>query len=210
MGTSHPRPVSALRPGGTMRHHRTGARLLAALALMVATAACASGAGASASASNEPSASSSARQSSASPSPAGSSSSGSTISNSVSPSRSALASPSVPAATSSGATRLCLKGTVTVLYPPSDNPLRSTCIHVGTSIQITLRAPRNYSWAPVTSSAPSVVAVLGNQIAPDGTCAATARATASGTATLSSADTYTPDPHGPPSRPWQLTLTVVP
>ncbi|MCX4425898.1 hypothetical protein [Streptomyces mirabilis] len=108
-------------------------------------------------------------------------------------------------------TRLCLGGTVTVLYPPADNPLRSTCVHVGTRIQITLRPPSpHYSWAPVTSSNPKTVTVLDDQPAPGGTRSATARATASGTATLNSADTYSPDPHGPPSKPWQLTLTVVP
>ncbi|MER5668987.1 hypothetical protein [Streptomyces mirabilis] len=111
---------------------------------------------------------------------------------------------------SGGSTRLCLAGTVTVLYPASDNPLRSSCVHVGTLIQITLRPLRNYQWAPVASSAPRLVTVLGNQIASNRTRIATARADFPGTATLNSADTYTPDPHGPPSHPWQLTLTVVP
>jgi hypothetical protein len=53
------------------------------------------------------------------------------------------------------------------------------------------------------------VTVLGNELAPDGTRSTTARAAAPGTAALDSADTYTPDPHGPPSQRW-LTLTVVP
>jgi hypothetical protein len=193
-----------------MRHHHTGAQLLAALALMGATAACAASgtdASTSTSTSGEPSASASALPSSASATPSGSSVSGS---GSASSGHSASASPSTPTATSGGSNRLCLSGTVAVLYPPADNPLRSTCVHVGTRIQITLKPPANYSWAPVTSSAPNVVTVLDNQVAPDGTRSATARAAASGTATLDSADTYTPDPHGPPSKPWQLTLTVVP
>jgi hypothetical protein len=188
-----------------MRHHRTGARLLAALALMAATASCASGTGHPSSVSSEPSASVSAPPSSASSAPTGSS-----VRGSPSSGRSASAPPSTPAASSGGSTRLCLGGTVKVLYPASDNPLRSACVHVGTRIQITLKPPANYRWAPVTSSAPKVVTVLDNQVAPDGTRSATARAAAAGTATLESADTYTPDPHGPPSKPWQLTLTVVP
>ncbi|MET8957327.1 hypothetical protein ACWEO4_43985 [Streptomyces sp. NPDC004393] len=97
-----------------------------------------------------------------------------------------------------------------VLHPPADNPLRRTCVHAGTRIQITLKAPPNYSWAPVTSSSAKVVTVLDNRLAPDGTRTATARAATPGAATLSSADTYSPDPHGPPSKAWHLTLTVVP
>ncbi|WP_406470099.1 hypothetical protein [Streptomyces sp. NBC_01615] len=188
-----------------MSHRRSGAWLLAVPALMAATASCDSGTDHPSSASSEPSASVSAP-----PSLAGSAPAGSSVSGSPSSGRSASAPAGTPAATSGGSARLCLSGTVTVLYPASDNPLRSTCVHVGTRIQITLKPPANYSWAPVTSSAPTVVTVLDNQIAPDGTRSATARAATPGTATLESADTYTPDPHGPPSRPWQLTLTVVP
>lgn len=115
-----------------------------------------------------------------------------------------------PATPTDGSTRLCLSGTVQVLYPPADNPLRSSCVHVGTRIVVTLQVRPNYRWAPVVSSAPSVVTVLGNRVAPDGSRAATARAEAPGTTTLSSADTFTPDPHGPPSRAWQLKLRVIP
>jgi hypothetical protein len=187
-----------------MRHHRF-ARMLAVLALMAATASCATGTDHPASASGEPSASVSTQPFSESSAPTGSS-----VSGSPSSGRSTSAPAGTPAATPGGATRLCLSGTVTVLYPASDNPLRSTCVHVGTRIQITLKPPANYSWAPVTSSAPKAVTVLDSQVAPDGTRSAAARAAAGGTATLESADTYTPDPHGPPSKPWQLTLTVVP
>jgi hypothetical protein len=107
-----------------------------------------------------------------------------------------------------GSTRLCLSGTVQVLHPVADNPLRSSCVHVGTRIVVTLQSMSNYRWAPVTSSAPALVAVLDNSLTTDGTRAATAQAEAPGTATLTSADTYTPDPNGPPSRAWHLTLTV--
>ncbi|MGJ5752407.1 hypothetical protein [Streptomyces puniciscabiei] len=96
------------------------------------------------------------------------------------------------------------------MYPPADNPLRSACLKLGTTIHLTLKSPANYGWAPVRSSSPNTVTLLDDHTASDGTRSATARAASAGTATLSSADTYTPDPHGPPSRAWQLTLTVVP
>jgi hypothetical protein len=184
-----------------MRHRRTATRLVAALALMAACAACGSGTGASESAAGEPSASASTSPPSGTSAPASSSAS------SAPPGSSTSALP-----TSGGATptRLCLSGTVTVLYPPADNPLRSTCVQVGTRIRITLKPPANHTWAPVTSSDREVVTVLDNEVIPDGTRTATARAAAPGAATLDSADTYTPDPHGPPSKQWQLTLTIVP
>jgi hypothetical protein len=120
-------------------------------------------------------------------------------------------SSSTAPSTGRGSTRLCLSGTLRVLYPAADNPLHSSCVHTGAQIVITLRARTPaYRWAPVTSSAPAVVTVLSNDVADNGTRTATARASTPGTATLSSADTYTPDPHGPPSQAWQLTLTVVP
>jgi hypothetical protein len=119
--------------------------------------------------------------------------------------------PSSPAPSTGGSTRLCLSGTLRVLYPAADNPLHSSCVHTGTQIVITLRARTPaYRWAPVTSSSPAVVTVLSNDVADNGTRTATARASTPGTATLSSADTFTPDRHGPPSQAWQLTLTVVP
>ncbi|MGW1809622.1 hypothetical protein [Streptomyces sp. NPDC002078] len=167
-----------------MRHRRTGACSLAVLALIVSAAACASGTGATAPAENSPSAPTSTRPSHGTPAPAGSS--------------------------ASSSTRPCLSGTVTVLYPPADNPLRTACLQVGTTIHLTLKSPANYGWTPVRSSNPNTVTLLDDHTASDGTRSATARAASAGTATLSSADTYTPDPHGPPSRAWQLTLTVVP
>ncbi|MEU0967929.1 hypothetical protein ABZ357_21740 [Streptomyces sp. NPDC005917] len=194
-----------------MRHRSTGARSLAVVALTVSSAACASGTGATGPAKTEPSVSASARSWYGSPTPDGSSASGSPVLGSTSPGRSISASPSTRAATAGGSTRLCLSGTVTILYPLADNPLRTTCVHAGTAIHITLKSPPNYSWAPVMSSNPNTVTMLADHLAPDGTRSATARAVAApGTATLNSADTYTPDHHGPPSRAWQLTLTVVP
>lgn len=184
--------------------------MLAAIVLMGSATACASTTGTSASASNKPSASASAPPASTGPAPAESSASGSTISGSASTGHSTSTPPSTAAITPGNITGPCLSGTVTVLYPPADNPLRSTCVHVGTRIQITLKPAPNYRWAPVTSSVPKVVTVLDDRVAPDGTRSAAARAVSPGTATLNSADTYTPDSHGPPSHPWRLTLTIVP
>ncbi|MQY39641.1 hypothetical protein SRB17_76680 [Streptomyces sp. RB17] len=150
---------------------------------MVSAAACASGTGATAPAKKSPSAFASTGSSHGTPAPAGSS--------------------------ASSSTRPCLSGTVTIRYPPADNPLRTACLQVGTTIHLTLEPSANYSWAPVRSSDPDTVTLLDDHAASDGTRSATARAASAGTATLGSADTYTPDPHGPPSRAWQLTLTVV-
>jgi hypothetical protein len=107
-------------------------------------------------------------------------------------------------------TRSCLSGAVRVVYPGSDNPLRTVCVHVGTQVTITLVAVASYKWAPVTSSAPTVVRMLANHAADGGTLVEIGRAVSPGTATLSSTDTFTPDPHGPPSRAWQLEVRVVP
>ncbi|MEV5878367.1 hypothetical protein AB0L75_29910 [Streptomyces sp. NPDC052101] len=158
---------------------------------MTSAAACSSGSGASVPASKESSATASASSQSAyrSPRPTG---------------------PPVSASTAGSSARSCLSGKVSVRYPPADNPLRSICVHVGTEIDIALTPSPGYRWAPVTSSSPTTGVVLDDHLATDGTRSATARATAPGTAMLDSADTYTPDPHGPPSRAWQLTLTVIP
>ncbi|MER6068126.1 hypothetical protein ABT187_04550 [Streptomyces sp. NPDC001817] len=118
-------------------------------------------------------------------------------------------SPASGSATGSS-TPPCLSGRISVRYPPAGNPLRSICVHVGTEIGIALTPFPGYRWARVTSASPTAVVVLDDHLTSDGARSATARATAPGSATLDSADTYTPDPHGPPSRAWRLTLTVVP
>ncbi|MEZ0064487.1 hypothetical protein ABIA32_000475 [Streptacidiphilus sp. MAP12-20] len=104
----------------------------------------------------------------------------------------------------------CLFGAVRIVYPGSDNPLRSVCVHAGSQITVTLNAVHSYKWAPIKSSDSAVVLMTGNHAAEGGTLVEVARAESPGTATLSSADTFTPDPHGPPSRLWQLSVTVVP
>ncbi|WP_052433436.1 hypothetical protein [Streptacidiphilus carbonis] len=122
--------------------------------------------------------------------------------------------PTTPSAPASSATATpggsCLSGAVRVLYPGADNPLRTVCVHVGAQITVTLNAVASYKWAPVTSSVPAVVLMLGSHAADGGTLVEVARAQAPGAAVLTSADTFTPDPHGPPARMWQLKVTVVP
>jgi hypothetical protein len=182
-----PRPtfgLSRLHPGGIVRHRRTGACSLAVLALIVSAAACTSDTGVTAPAKKSPSAPAS--------------------------TRSFLGSPTLAGSAASSSARRCLIGTVTVLYPPADNPLRTACLHIGTTIRITLKSSANCSWATVRSSNPNTVTVLDDHTMPGGTHSASAPAASAGSATLNSADTYTPDRHGPPSRDWRLTLTVVP
>lgn len=104
----------------------------------------------------------------------------------------------------------CLHGPLRVLYPGADNPLRSTCLHTGTTLVITLITRGAYRWAPVTSSTPAVVAVQDRHTDPSHTVITTLRALRPGTATLTSANTFTPDTHGPPSRAWQLQVRVIP
>ncbi|MEY9964739.1 hypothetical protein ABIA33_002781 [Streptacidiphilus sp. MAP12-16] len=107
-------------------------------------------------------------------------------------------------------TRSCLSGAVRVRYPGADNPLRAVCVHIGTQITVTLNAVPSYTWSPVVSSNPGVVRMLGNHAADGGTLVEVARAETPGTTTLTAADTFTPDPHGPPTRLWQLVVQVVP
>ncbi|MFI6685714.1 hypothetical protein [Streptomyces sp. NPDC050485] len=102
----------------------------------------------------------------------------------------------------------CLSGTLQVLHPGADNPLRSACVRPGAEIVVTLTARASYQWAPVATSAPAVVAVVHSHTGPDRTTTTTLRALLPGTADLTSADTFTPDPHGPPSDGWQLSVYV--
>jgi len=59
-----------------------------------------------------------------------------------------------------------------------------------------------------TDSAPTVAAIT-DQVDPDGSRHERVQLLRPGTVTLTSASTYTLDPHGPPSRLWTLTLTIV-
>ncbi len=185
----------------TRRYPRLAAALLTALALGGA-AACSSGSGAPTAAASAPRTASGAGSA---PAP-----SATTASPSPTGMGSAPATPSTAAPVTVAPSASCLSGAVRVLYPGADNPLRTVCVHVGTQITITLDAVASYKWAPVTSSVPAVVLMLGNHAADGGTLVEVARAQAPGAATLTSADTFTPGPHGPPSRTWQLTVTVVP
>lgn len=102
----------------------------------------------------------------------------------------------------------CLNGTLRVLYPGADNPLRTSCVHAGAQIVITLTAKGAYRWDPVASSNPAVIGRLGSHTSQGGVLVTTLRALRPGTATLTSVDTFTPDPHGPPSQGWSLVVGV--
>ncbi|MFE3185726.1 hypothetical protein ACFXKR_33335 [Streptomyces violascens] len=136
--------------------------------------------------------------------------------------RETVATPSPPSATSpnspppvhssspAAAAHDCLSGTLRVLYPGSDNPLRTSRVCTGTDIVVALTGKGSYRWAPVTSSMPAVVAATGSHAEPGGVTETTLRALHAGTATLTSADSFTPDAHGPPPHGWKLIIHVGP
>jgi hypothetical protein len=111
--------------------------------------------------------------------------------------------------TSTSVTGRCLSGVFFVVYPPGDNPVRSACLHMGTNVTIMLVAIGGTVWSAPTDSNPAVAAIT-DQVDSDGTRHDSVQLLRPGTVTLTSASTYTPDPHGPPSRLWSLTLTIVP
>ncbi|MFJ8313469.1 MULTISPECIES: hypothetical protein [unclassified Streptomyces] len=77
-------------------------------------------------------------------------------------------------------------------------------------IVVSLTGRGSYRWAPVTSSTPAVVAVTGSDTEPGGVTMTTLSALRAGTATLTSADSFTLDPHGPPPHGWKLIVRVGP
>jgi len=125
------------------------------------------------------------------------------------PSGSQPSSPRPTASTSTSGSATCLSGTFSVIFPATDNPVRSACLHMGTAVDIKLLALRGVTWSTPTVSDPSV-ATLSEQVTPPGTRHDQVKLLRPGTVTFTSASTYNPDPHGPPSRMWTLTLTVVP
>ncbi len=96
-----------------------------------------------------------------------------------------------------------------MIYPATDNPVRSACLHMGTTVNIELLALRGVTWTAPTDSDPSVATVT-DQVTPPGTRHDHVTLLRPGTVTFTSASSYTPDPSGPVSRQWALTLTVVP
>jgi len=114
--------------------------------------------------------------------------------------------PGSPPASGSGT---CLSGTFSVIYPATDNPPRSACLHMGTTVNVELLALRGVTWSVPSNSDPSVASVT-DEVTPPGTRHDHVMLLRPGTVTLTSASTYNPDPHGPPSRQWTLTLTIVP
>lgn len=100
-----------------------------------------------------------------------------------------------------------------MVVPTTDNPVRSTCLHMGTTVELEFLALRGVTWSAPTVSNPSV-ASINDQVEPIGTRHDQARLLRPGTVTFTSTSTSTsankPDPSGPPSKLWSLTLTVVP
>lgn len=80
---------------------------------------------------------------------------------------------------------------------------------MGTSVEIELLALRGVTWSAPTASDPSVASIT-DQVEPIGTRHDQVKLLRPGTVTFSSSSTYNPDPHGPPSRLWTLTLIIVP
>lgn len=195
------------------RHPRTAAAALGGVALL-ALAAC--GSGASTTAHSTPSREASTPPVATAPAAAATAAASPTAGRSSAPVGSATALPpatvpaSEPGTMAPIPTHLCLSGTVRVFYPSGSNPLRAVCVHAGTQITVSLSAAPNYKWSPVTSSTPTVVLMLANHAADGGSLVEIGRAQAPGTTTLSSTDSFVPDPHGPPSRLWQLNVQVVP
>jgi hypothetical protein len=96
-----------------------------------------------------------------------------------------------------------------VVVPTTDNPVRSACLHLGTSVELEFIALRGVTWSAPVASDPSV-ASISDQVEPIGTRRDQVRLLRPGTVTFSSSSNYNADPHGPASRLWTLTLTVVP
>lgn len=121
-----------------------------------------------------------------------------------------VVAPPNPVTTSApGTSGKCLSGTVSVVYPAASNPLRSVCVHLGTAVNVELMAIRGTTWTAATPSDPSIATVT-DQVGNGGTRYDSVRLLKPGTVTLSSVSTYGPDPHGPASQKWTLTVTVVP
>ena len=96
-----------------------------------------------------------------------------------------------------------------MVVPTTDNPVRSACLHLSTSVEIEFLALRGVTWSAPTVSDPSVAAVS-DQVTPVGTRHDRLALLRPGTVTVTSVSSYKPDPYGPPSQQWSLTLTVVP
>lgn len=128
---------------------------------------------------------------------------------SISSSATTAVSDSPSDGTSTGGPSKCLSGTFSVVFPGTDNPVRSACLRLGTSVTVELLALRGVTWSVPSVSDPSVASVS-DQVSPPGTRHDHVTLIRPGTVTLTSASTYNPDPHGPPSRQWTLTLTIVP
>lgn len=87
---------------------------------------------------------------------------------------------------------------------PSPGSVR---VHVGAEIVITLEQAPGHAWTAVESLQPRVMTV--QRSSEEAAVTTVARAVAAGNAQLRWASSFTGDPFGPPTKLWQLTVTVV-
>jgi hypothetical protein len=96
------------------------------------------------------------------------------------------------------------------VHHPGDPWSAEVCVEAGARLRITLRPARGYRWTAVQSADPAVGSVTSSTVEPDGTAVATVDAVGQGSVILRATTAFAGDPHGPPTRLWQLTLRVSP
>lgn len=79
----------------------------------------------------------------------------------------------------------------------------------GTTLELRLEPASGYRWTTVASSDHQVAEVTATTVDDTGAATATVALNTPGTTTLTATTSYQPDPHGPVTRLWRLTATVV-
>ena len=80
----------------------------------------------------------------------------------------------------------------------------------GSTLVVRLEPASGYRWSAITSSDPAIAHVLSTRVESDGTATATVSLPGAGAVALTATTSYQPDPYGPPTRLWRLTVTVTP
>jgi hypothetical protein len=96
------------------------------------------------------------------------------------------------------------------VHHPGDPFAATATATAGTVLQVRLEPAGGYRWTTVTSTDPAIAQVTATGVETSGTATATVTLRAPGTTALTATTSYQPDPHGPPTRLWRLTLTVTP
>ena len=94
------------------------------------------------------------------------------------------------------------------VHHPGDPFTAALTLPVGSVLQVRLEPAAGYSWTTLTSSEPRCAEVTATTVDADGTATATLTLRAPGAAALTATTSYQPDPHGPPTRLWRLTITI--